>query len=273
MNFTVAPGSRIARLPRALRWPALVARNLVPWHPANRPSQPAGRTYAWSTDGLATDHYCPFLDDDGFERAYRELAPRWYADYVPGHDFRWRLWILTRCARQAAHLDGAFVEFGAYRGGTAFMALSAATLDDSRRFYLFDTFAGAPSRHGTEREHETGLFEFAENHAATSPERVSALLERWRSNVVICPGDVMETVPATEVGAIAYCHFDINASAPTRPVLEYAYPRAVPGAHLLFDDYGFAGYEDQRRVVDEFFAGRREQVIALPTGQALAVKL
>lgn len=32
-------------------------------------------------------------------------------------------------------------------------------------------------------------------------------------------------------------------------------------------------YEDQRRVIDEFFADKPERVIALPTGQGLVVKL
>jgi hypothetical protein len=41
---------------------------------------------------------------------------------------------------------------------------------------------------------------------------------------------------------------------------------------VVMDDYGFAGYEEQRRVIDEFFLERSEVVIALPTGQALFIK-
>ena len=51
-------------------------------------------------------------------------------------------------------------------------------------------------------------------------------------------------------------------------MLEHVYDRLVPGAVVVFDDYGWKGYEDQRRTVDEFLIDRSETIIALPTGQA-----
>jgi hypothetical protein len=47
----------------------------------------------------------------------------------------------------------------------------------------------------------------------------------------------------------------------------------VPGGVIVFDDYGWAGYEDQRQLVDRFFEDKQDGIVALPTGQAISVKL
>jgi O-methyltransferase len=51
------------------------------------------------------------------------------------------------------------------------------------------------------------------------------------------------------------------------------YPRLVAGGMLVMDDYGWAGYQDQHELLERFFADRPEELIALPTGQPLVVKL
>jgi O-methyltransferase len=56
-------------------------------------------------------------------------------------------------------------------------------------------------------------------------------------------------------------------------VLEHAYGRLVPGGVIVFDDYGGPGYEQQRALIDGFMRERPEEIVALPTGQALLTKL
>jgi O-methyltransferase len=263
----VHPNSRIARLPRPLQPPALVVRNAVR---LARP-RPAAPSFRWEGDGLATEHYSPFLEDERFAERWSQLEGRWYD--LPGWDPRWRLWVLTRLARQCRALSGAYVEFGAYRGGTAYMVLGTADLGSGRRFFLFDTFAGAPREHATEHETARGVVDVFAGHTDTSVERVAALLAEWESNVELCPGDVFETLPRTEVGRIAFCHLDLNVAGPTRRALAYAYQRLQPGAVVVVDDYGWDDYEDLRAVVDAFFDDKPESVVALPTGQAIVTKL
>jgi hypothetical protein len=41
---------------------------------------------------------------------------------------------------------------------------------------------------------------------------------------------------------------------------------------MLFDDYGFVGEPGVRAAVDEFFRGKPEKPLYLPSGQALVVK-
>lgn len=264
MDLAVYPGSIIAKMPGPLRFPALLVRNLIPtsvrlMHRALR--------YTYYADGLATRHYSPFLADPVFNGLYNRMAAQWYER---PDDVRWRMWILTRCARQCAALNGSFVEFGVYRAGCAFMILSTTNLRQDQRLYLFDTFSGIPATNLTEKEIRHGL---AGRLSNTSSAYVKQYLKHWSDHTVIVEGDVFETLPKTETGSIAFCHMDLNASEPTQRALEYLYPRLVPGGMVVFDDYGSAGYSDQRTILEAFFADKPEQLIALPTQQALVVKL
>ena len=83
---------------------------------------------------------------------------------------------------------------------------------------------------------------------------------------------MFETLKTTETGPLAFVHLDLNAAAPSEVALEYSYSRLVPGGIAVFDDYGWAEFEEQRKVIDRYFAGRKDGLIALPTGQAISVK-
>jgi len=275
MDWTVYPDTPISRLPRPLRYPALLLRHilivlrLIP-KPSEAPSQSTGPDYVYEADGLATVYFSPFLADAEWSRAYEEMATDWYPDQ-PGFDIRWRMWILTSVARQVRALPGDIAEFGVYRGGCARMILETVGLDAGRRYHLFDTFAGIPDSELTERERAEG---YAGRLADTSVEVVEERLGPWRDALVFHAGDVFETAPKADTGDLSLVHMDLNASAPTRVALEYSYPRLVPGGAIVFDDYGWdpTSYE-QRDVIEHFCGPLPENVVALPSGQALLSKL
>ncbi len=257
--MTVYPKTRIARLPRPLQIPAVLARNLARRKPR----------YVYESDGLATMYTSPF--DPEFERLYWKVEEGWFPDWHA--DLRWRVWMLTRLARQARALPGSFAEFGVFRGGTAYMTLAATDpAPADRRIYLFDTFSGTPTEELTTTEAGEGLGSKHWKYDETSAEYVAGLLAEWSSIVEIREGDVSKTLAETETGPLAFVHMDLNASAPTLVALDYAYPRLGPGSIVVFDDYGDPKYRDQRTAVDEFFAAKPEEPIALPTGQAFVIR-
>lgn len=221
--------------------------------------------YAFEGDGFATWHYSPFLDDPEFQKRYATVAHTW-----PGSDNRWRLWILTRSAAHCASLDGSFAEFGVYRGGCTFMVLSESRPLPNRSFFLFDTFAGIPTSRLTEREVSAG---FGGRLADVSMTEIRDRLAQWSDQVRFVAGDVFETLSNTETGPLAFVHLDMNASAPTQLALDYAWSRLVPGGMIVFDDYGWAQYAEQKLLIDDFFKDKKDGPIALPTGQALSIKL
>jgi hypothetical protein len=263
MDWTVYPNSRIARLPVFLRPVGVLLRNLTPagWRRYR---------YTYKSTDLGTSNYSPFLHDAAFNRIYDRVAGHWYEGDV---DIRWKLWLLSHLALQRRSLPAGspanFAEFGVYRGGCAFTVLSTANLPRSQRYFLFDTFEGTPDGRLSKQERRLGL---SGEWTDTSVEAVTDLLAPWAGQVEIYPGDVFETLKTAETGELSFVHIDLNASAPTMAALEYAYPRMTPGAILVFDDYGSPRYDEQRLSIEEFFAGRPEDVLALPTGQAVVIK-
>ena len=212
-------------------------------------------------------HYSPFLDDQQFNASYAELRREWFPD--ADVDVRWRMWLLTQIAHHCSGLEGDFAEFGVYRAGCAFMIFRSGGLPASKRFFLFDTFAGVPSEKLNASEVEAGL---AGAHADTSVEYVRQRLAPWDKQLVVVPGDVHATLNEIQIDRLAFVHMDLNAADPTRVALEYAYPRLSRGAMVLFDDYGWTGLEAQRAVIDAFVDAAADTLIALPTGQALLVR-
>jgi hypothetical protein len=243
---------RLEELPRALRPPARALRLIL-----------KGSPYRYEADGIATQHLSPFLQDKDFNDRYSKVASMWPAD------LRWRLWILTHAAAHGSSLDGSFAEFGVYRGGCAYMVLSGKRPPEGRSFFLFDTFEGIPASNLTEAETLAG---FAGRLADTSLEEVKSRLDPWSKQLRFVAGDIFKTLPDTDTGPLAFAHIDLNAAAPTEAALRYAWAKLVPSGIVVFDDYGWEDYQDQRQLIDKFFAEQGETVMALPTGQAMAVK-
>jgi O-methyltransferase len=276
MDWTVYPNTPISRLPRLLRYPALLVRNilgllhLMPRASTEPISDSAAPGYVYEADGLATVYFTPFLSDPEWSRAYEAMARGWYPDQ-PGLDIRWRMWLLTSVARQVRDLPGDIAEFGVYRAGCARMILETVGLSPGRRYHLFDTFAGIPDSELTERERDEG---YAGRLTDTSVELVGQRLSQWREALVFHVGDVFDTIPRADTGDLSLVHMDLNASAPTRLALEHSYPRLVSGGAIVFDDYGWNPDSfEQRDVIDEFCRAVPENPIALPSGQALLTKL
>ena len=81
-----------------------------------------------------------------------------------------------------------------------------------------------------------------------------------------------DTLPQVDAERICYLSLDMNCAAPERAAAEFFWDRLVSGGVILSDDYGFAGFEAQRKALDGFAAERGVQVMALPTGQGLIIK-
>lgn len=212
---------------------------------------------------MATAWHSPFLVDRDWQAHYDEMSRDWFTGGVV--DVRWRMWILTEFARSVDGL-GDFAEFGTNRGGCAYMMLATTRASG---LHMFDTFAGIPDSNLTDEERAAG---FAGTWSDTSVQHVEQRLAQWPERARFCVGDVFETLATAETGPLALVHMDLNAAAATGRALEYAYPRLRTGGVIVFDDYGFTGYEDQRAVTDAFFAQTPDRPVALPTGQALVVK-
>jgi len=63
-----------------------------------------------------------------------------------------------------------------------------------------------------------------------------------------------------------FVHLDLDLHDPTLAALEYFYPRLVPGAVVVCDDYQWPG---ERKAIQDFCARQGISFATTPTGQAV----
>jgi hypothetical protein len=228
---------------------------------------------SYSQDGLQTEHNCDFLQDPLFRAAYQRGVEAAGVDY----NWHWRVHTGLWAARTAMKIPGDFIEFGTNRG-----FLSSAIMHDldwssrGREFYLLDTFAGLDERFVSDAEKASGVLdrnrqEIASGFYTLEVESVRRNFAQW-DNVTIVQGPVPLTLDQVPGDRFAFVHIDMNCSPPEVAALRFVWPKLSPGALIVLDDYAYAGYESQKRGMDELGAVLGFDVLSLPTGQGLIVK-
>ncbi len=219
--------------------------------------------HRYNEDGLLTVHNADFMHESGFIAAYGQALRQ-----GPGTEIRWRSHVLQWAGQHAAQLDGDFVECGVNRGflSRAVMAFVEFQKHSKKRFFLIDTYAGlVPDQVGPEDRAA-----YWNDYRECYEEVVSAF--RDIPNAVVVRGVVPDVLPTLDIARVAYLSIDMNCAYPERAALEYFWPKMVPGALAILDDYGFSGHESQKRAADEFAQSVGVRVLSLPTGQGLILK-
>jgi hypothetical protein len=229
----------------------------------------------YAQDGLISVHNHDFMRDPRFERAYaRGVKALGGKDRYVWH---WRAQIGLWVADTASRLEGDFVECGVNYG-----FLSSAIMEmldwNSRQktFYLLDTFTGLDPRFVTSKEASGDALVKNREHLedgfyVSGVESVRHNFAEWR-NARIIQGTVPETLAEVDSARIAYLHLDMNCAPPEIAAAEHFWPRLVAGGLILFDDYAYFGFHEQKIAIDEFAARVGVTVCALPTGQGLIIK-
>jgi protein O-GlcNAc transferase len=174
----------------------------------------------------------------------------------------WRRFILSIAGYHCQHLDGDFVECGAYEG------VGAKTVIDylggpnfSKKFWLYDIF-----------EHSSEM----ENHAMPNhgPQLYEQVLDRFSSypNVEIIKGFIPNSFSINKPEKIAYLHIDLNQVTAEIACLDHLFDRVVPGGIIIFDDYEMLAYNAQKVAEDKWLDNKGYKVFALPTSQGLVIK-
>ena len=229
----------------------------------------------YAQDGLLSVHSHDFMQDPLFKRAYE----RGVKAIGGGDDYQWhwRIHIGLWVAFSASKLEGDFVECGVNKGFMSSAIMQRLDWDSiDKQFYLLDTFSGLDNRFVSDDEVRTGALEKNASQLKSAfysvdIESVRANFSQWR-NVRIIPGTVPLTLEKVDAEKIAYLHLDMNCAPPEIAAITFFWPRLVPGAFVLLDDYAYFGYRAQKLALDAFAAERNLQICSLPTGQGLLVK-
>lgn len=236
--------------------------NHNPWTSRRLVLLERGAAPAYVEDGLLTHHRHPFVADPRFRGSYERAVRASGSDY----HIQWRVHTALWAAETSATLDGAFVECGTGRG---FFASAICTYLDwrSRPFLLYDSFKptlpDATGQQAPDGPHSPVY--------ASGPEDVARNFEEW-PGVQLVVGDIPATLSTRPVDRVAFLHLDLNHAAAEEAALRHFWPALVPGAAVLFDDYGFPGHEAQHEAADRVGRELGFSVLTLPTGQGLAIK-
>jgi len=220
------------------------------------------RTY--NQDGLVSMHNTDFAREPDFAAAYAEAenANSWNNRHI-----QWRSHVICWAASQAACLEGDFVECGTNRGGTAMLMVRyVGKALESRNLYLYDTFCGLDSSVSSKDE-----IRRLGGHYTECYQQVVELFRSYRY-VKVIQGTVPEVLHVNAPKRVAFLHIDLNAAAPERAALEFFWPRLMPGAFVVFDDYAWVAFVAQKLTIDEFALLHEVKVLTLPTGQGLLIK-
>jgi Methyltransferase domain len=147
---------------------------------------------------------------------------------------------------QAVGIEGHYLEFGVFTGGTIrYMARRIGR----RTIHGFDSFEGLP-------EAWSGF-----NLGGKAFDR-KGRLPRVPDNVVLHRGYFDASLPKwldEHPGPIAFMHLDCDLYSSTKTILKLTAPRLVPGTVILFDEYfNFPNWEQHEfKAFQEFVAEHR----------------
>lgn len=170
---------------------------------------------------------------------------------------------LYNLAQEANKLEGDVAEIGVYKGGTAkLLALSCP----DKTIHLFDTFQGMPAKDDPSIDfHKEGDFN------DTSLEAVRDALSDC-NDVKFYPGMFPDTVDSTISEKFSLVHSDVDLYQCNVDVLEYFYPRLVPGGIIVFDDYEWEGCPGIKKSLEEFLVDKPEELKVSAQYQCYFVK-
>jgi hypothetical protein len=225
------------------------------------------RPELYSQDCLTTFHNHNFMQEPRFVAAYQRGIKASGVD----HHIHWRVHIALWVASQVKHLDGAFVECGVSRGFLSSAIMQFLEWNSLKKdFYLFDTFDGLDERFLTQNEKKkTDRLSWYKD---LSCESVRDNFSEFK-DVHLIQGVVPESLSTVQIPKVCYLCLDMNCTVPEIEAASFFWEKLVPGGMILLDDYAYAGYEEQNRAFNLFAAEKCTEILTLPTGQGLIVKL
>ena len=192
-------------------------------------------------------------------------------------DRLWKLLCYMRYA-QGRTSEGRFCECGVFLGFSA-LAMSKVMTDEektfpSRELWLIDSFEGLSEPSDQDRVDHNGTPvttpSMVKGHFAVPLEYVQQRLGSF-SNIRLQKGWIPEVFASLPDGKWAFVHIDVDLYEPILASLEYFYPRLVPSAVVINDDFGSNLYPGAAKAWVEFFQRVGKGYAVLDSGQAVYI--
>mgnify|MGYP004001040095 FL=1 len=240
----------------------------------------------FSGGGMKTEHALPwddefnskkFLQSNNDLRNFRFTKNIANSGEKTADDGAWRHWIVSFATQYAIEFSKQqtsynFVECGTADGITSFFTLREISNNSKIRekfsMHLYDVWGIMKKESLTEKETRQHGYENLDINITKNN------LKEFKNDVIFHSGYIPNSFEVEPLSpkSIIYLHIDLNSSKPTLDALEYFYPKLESHGIILFDDYGWAGYEETKDIVDVFFSKKSGILLKLPTGQAIFFK-
>jgi len=208
--------------------------------------------------------------DDGFALTqYSNLSKEEKIKRV--NELRWRHYILcwsTSFVKNNEDKNNVFVECGVADGMSAFYFIKSLFDIKDKSIYLYDSWSKMEKHNLTSsEENSVGKYDYLKI------ENTKKNLSEFQENIIFNKGMINDDFEKfTNPKKLCWLSIDLNSSIATAKCLNFFYERIIKNGIIILDDYGSVGYTDTRKAVDKFFNSKKENILQLPTGQAIIVK-
>ncbi len=164
-------------------------------------------------------------------------------------------WLLLESLVRTRHLKGSVAEVGAFKGGNAYLLLSAMSLlNDTRPYFIFDSFQGFGELSQNDPAHLQKAFDF--DYKANTIFNDMALFDR----AVVVPGFVPQTfsqIKKDERFSVVF--YDCDLYQPALDTYAFFWDRIEPGGVLVIHDNIATkdGWGGVRKATSEFFGPKK----------------
>jgi O-methyltransferase len=163
------------------------------------------------------------------------------------------------------NIKGSFAELGVHKGETA---KAIHFMDQSRKFYLFDTFEGFSEKDLKYEKQKDSRFETI-MFSDTSIEKVKSYMN-GNENLIFKPGFFPDTTKGLEGELFSFVQIDADLYAPTKSALEFFYPRLSAGGVIIVHDYNH-NWDGIPKAIEGFLKTIPESIIELSDWQGSAM--
>jgi O-methyltransferase len=178
-------------------------------------------------------------------------------------------WGVLTAAKVTREGSKNLVEAGTCDGLTSYFAIMALkNLNLDYKLYMYDAWEGMKGDDLMESEKsKLGMYDYL------SIETTIQNLIDFSQVTVFNKGYIPNSfLTSKDPDDLIWMHVDLNSAIPTQNSLEHFYDKMLPGGIFLFDDYGFNDHLETKKVVDTFFDFKKDNLLQMPTGQALVFK-
>ena len=136
---------------------------------------------------------------------------------------------------------------------------------DSPNFYLIDNFSADLITYEGVVISSPASFAYSDN--------VTEVKEYFKSypSIKVVKGSIPGVLSQIPEKLIAFLHVDLNNAKAEDAALRQLQSRLMPGAIIVFDDYGGFGGSNQAVVHEKFANENGKDLLILPTGQAIII--